>query len=103
MRPALFLITTLLTSISNLHLQAQESSFVPGEITSAVDSVDVATPTLFDQQAVDTEGGASTEILNVATETETVILRMEFDPRNMVLSFLQQLAMVWSFWSEGPR
>jgi len=75
MRPALLLITALCISISNSYLQAQESSIVPGEITSAIDSAAVATPSLFDQQAIDTGLVGSSEVLNSATTTgETINL-----------------------------
>ena len=74
MRSLLFLIFALFISVSNTHLQAQESSFAPGEITSEIDSAAVATPSLFDQQAVDTELDASNAIFNEAPVTETVTL-----------------------------
>lgn len=74
MRPALLLITAFFVNISITQLQAQETSFVPGEITSAIDSVATATPSVLNQQAIGTGLDNGNALFDVAATGETISL-----------------------------
>ena len=74
MRPALFLIIALSINLSITQLQAQESSFLPGEITSAINSVATATSSVLDQQAIGTGLDDNSALFDVAATGETITL-----------------------------
>lgn len=74
MRSALFLSIASLVTIFNTNADAQESSFAPDSVSTAIESVATETPSLFDQQAVGAQLDVTGPVQELSTPRETVNL-----------------------------